>query len=88
MSCVTFLFSNKKVTKEIGYEGAELIAPAIKAAPSNSPPALTMVQHSLPVANWFVPEGNNNVPKDIETKVQCAIRLALAMRYKFSGFIV
>ena len=41
---------NKKVTKEVGYEGAELIAPAIKAAPSNSPHALTAVQHRCSVA--------------------------------------
>ena len=30
---VTFLSPNKKVTKEVGFPGAELIAPAIKAAP-------------------------------------------------------
>ena len=30
---VTFLSANKKVTKEVAYEGAELLAPAIKAAP-------------------------------------------------------
>ena len=47
---VTFLSPNKKVTKEVGYEGAELIAPAIKAAPSNSPHALTIVQHRFSVA--------------------------------------
>ena len=30
---VTFLSPNKKVTKEVGFPGAELLAPAIKAAP-------------------------------------------------------
>ncbi|MBO5129453.1 MAG: hypothetical protein J6B95_03800 [Oscillospiraceae bacterium] len=34
---VTFLSPNKKVTKEIGLKGAELIAPAIKAAPLRIP---------------------------------------------------
>ncbi len=49
---VTFLSPNKKVTKEVGDEGAELLAPAIKAAPSNSPRALTMVRPSVFDWNW------------------------------------
>ena len=50
---VTFLSPNKKVTKEVGDEGAELLAPAIKAAPSNSPRALTVVQASVLDWNWL-----------------------------------
>ena len=34
---VTFLSPNKKVNKEVGFPGAELIAPAIKAAPVPRP---------------------------------------------------
>ncbi|MBO4937527.1 MAG: hypothetical protein J6C98_00805 [Oscillospiraceae bacterium] len=38
---VTFLSVNNKVTKEIGLKGAELIAPAIKAAPYKKTPVRT-----------------------------------------------
>ena len=82
---VTFLSANKKVTKEVAYEGAELIAPAIKAAPSNSPPAFMFVQHRFPAAVRLVAAGKCGYPKDIETGVRCVIRRSVAVRW---GMIV
>ena len=71
---VTFLSANKKVTKEVAYEGAELIAPAIKAAPSNSPPAFMFVQHRFSAAVRLVAAGKCGYPKNMETGVRCKIR--------------
>ena len=76
---VTFLSANKKVTKEVAYEGAELIAPAIKAAPSNSPPAFMFVQHRFSAAVRLVAAGKCGYPKDMETGVRCVIRRSVAV---------
>ena len=65
---VTFLSPNKKVTKEVGYEGAELIAPAIKAAPSSSPPAFMFVQRKFPVAGVRWQREDHPDRKEMETE--------------------
>ena len=84
---VTFLSPNKKVTKEVGYEGAELIAPAIKAAPSSSPPAFMFVRHRFPVA--VVRWQREDLPdlKKVETEGLPWRRQAAALRGNYSRIL-
>ena len=65
-----------------------MIAPAIKAAPSNSPHALAVVRHRFSAVIEIVAVRYNTDPKDMETKVQRVIRRTLAVRYHASAFFV
>ena len=57
--CVTFLWPNKKVTKEVGSRGAEWIAPALQSRPLENPPARTwqLLEHLN-----LHPDQRENVP--------------------------
>ena len=65
MGSCYFLVSEQERNKEVGYEGAELIAPAIKAAPSNSPHALAVVRHRFSAVIEIVAVRYNTDPKDM-----------------------